>query len=210
MRDIRETLRGTEEPNVYFLYDKNTGEKLYHIQERGGCCQAQCFGGNRRFEITVFDKFNREVIKLKRPAACCHGGCFPFLRLCSCFDKVTVSVKNYKSLKFEWNKVGYVKQNWNPIFPSFRVCDINDEVKYRLEGPVCTSGCFANVVFQIKDPKSAMTVGSITKEWSGICREFTSDADLFSIKFPNGSIDEKIKATLLGGMIFMDFKYFEA
>lgn len=127
--DIRERLRGTEEPNVYFIYDKFTGEKLYHIQEAAGgactCCQAQIFGGNRKFEVTVFDKFKRPIIQMTRPSACCYGGCFPFLGLCSCLDKVTVFVKNYKHISFEWKKVGLVKQNWNPIFPSFSIMDLN-------------------------------------------------------------------------------------
>jgi len=122
-RDIRETLRGTEEPNVYFIHDKLSGEKLYHIQEQRACCQQECCGANRGFLVTVFDKFNRAVIELKRPSACCYGGCFPFLGCCSCLDRVTVSVRNYRSLRFEWNKVGLVTQNWNPVYPSFNVCD---------------------------------------------------------------------------------------
>lgn len=121
-RNMRETIRGTEEPNVYFIYDKITNEKLYTVQESVSCLQQQCCGGMRAFNLTCVDKFNREIIMLERQSACLANLCC-LCGLCTCLEKVAVYVKDYKTLKFGWNQVGYVKQSWNPIFPTFDICD---------------------------------------------------------------------------------------
>jgi hypothetical protein len=52
--------------------------------------------------------------------------------------------------------------------------------------------------------------GRITKHWHGLCEELTSDSDLFGITFPGGDVEEKMKATLLGALFLIDFKYYES
>ena len=53
-------------------------------------------------------------------------------------------------------------------------------------------------------------VGKISKQWSGVLmlKEAFTDADNFGISFPM-DLDVKIKATLLGAVVLIDFMFFE-
>lgn len=121
-RDLRETLRGTEEPNIYFILDNISNEKLYTVRENVSCLQQQCCGGMRGFNLNVYDEFNRPVITLERKSACLANS-FCLFGLCTCLEKVMVRIKDYTTTDFHWNEIGYVKQTWNPLFPTFVVCD---------------------------------------------------------------------------------------
>ena len=56
--------------------------------------------------------------------------------------------------------------------------------------------------------KPRLQIGKITKQWSGIEKEFFTDAQNFGVTFPI-DLDVKMKATLLGATFLIDFMYFE-
>lgn len=45
-------------------------------------------------------------------------------------------------------------------------------------------------------------IGQISKKWSGLAREFFTDADYFGINFPM-DLDAKLKATLIGACMLI-------
>lgn len=45
-------------------------------------------------------------------------------------------------------------------------------------------------------------IGKIAKKWSGLAREYFTDADFFGIDFPM-DLDVKLKATLIGACMLI-------
>lgn len=61
---------------------------------------------------------------------------------------------------------------------------------------------FAQIVSNIRANARGTQIGKISKQWSGLAREFFTDADYFGIKFPTDS-DVYTKATLLGACMLI-------
>ncbi|XP_021946420.1 phospholipid scramblase 3 isoform X2 [Folsomia candida] len=200
--DVREMTRGTEEPNQYVIVEKSTGELLYKVIEDHAVCMQQICCSNRTFTLRLVDKFNREIIKIIRPHISCNWCC----GLTDFYDKVEVWVRNFKSMRFDWRKFGYVKKFWCPLLPLFRVYEGEGDSQFAITGPVVTAGAST---FTIKKSwTSTEPLGIIRKEWAGLCREFTSEYDVFSLKFPP-DIDEKMKVILIGALFLIDYKFYE-
>lgn len=108
----------------YVIKDKSSGDQLYSVFEGESgseiCCQ-QCCGGHRPFNLTLVDKFKREIIKIKRSSVACDCCC----GLMDCCDRVEVYVRNYKTMRFDWKLVGSVRKYWCPLFPYFGICNEN-------------------------------------------------------------------------------------
>lgn len=51
-------------------------------------------------------------------------------------------------------------------------------------------------------------IGKISKQWSGITKEWFTNADNFGIQFPM-DLDVKVKGTLLGALFLIEFMFFE-
>lgn len=56
--------------------------------------------------------------------------------------------------------------------------------------------------------KDGSEVGKISKQWSGLVKEYFTDADNFGVQFPM-DLDVKMKACLLGAVFLIDFMFFE-
>ena len=95
------------------------------------------------------------------------------------------------------NTIGYVTQEWSILAPKFRVENAAGECVLRIEGPVCTFAVCGDVQFDIMSVDGSVKVGKITKQWSGLAREYFTDADHFGLTFPL-DLDVNIKAVLLG------------
>ena len=50
--------------------------------------------------------------------------------------------------------------------------------------------------------KDQQVIGKISKQWSGLIKEFFTDTDNFGIQFPM-DLDVKIKAVLLGALFLI-------
>ncbi|KAG0718536.1 Phospholipid scramblase 1 [Chionoecetes opilio] len=107
--------------------------------------------------------------------------------------------------------LGSIHQEWTtctPLAGKFTVRNVSDDVVLRIEGPVCAISCGDDVVFKVLSEDSSVQVGTITKQWRGLCAEAFTDADNFGLSVPV-DMDVRTKALLLGALFLIDFMYFE-
>lgn len=192
--EIFEMVTGMETANKYKV--KNSmGQDIYKAEEHSDFCSRQCCGPLRKFNMSITDNMNRNVISIDRPLKC-GNFCCP----CCGLQQVTVTSP------ITGETLGFIKQTWS-IFPRFDIQDANGTTILKIEGPLCTISCCADVAFQVLTG-DGNEIGGITKQWSGIGREAFTDADNFGVKFPL-DLDVKVKATLLAAVFLIDFMYFE-
>ncbi|KAH9382714.1 hypothetical protein HPB48_023269 [Haemaphysalis longicornis] len=55
---------------------------------------------------------------------------------------------------------------------------------------------------------NGVVIGAITKTWSGLVKEFFTDADNFGVSFPK-DLDVHLKASLLAAAVLIDYMFFE-
>ncbi|EDV26179.1 uncharacterized protein TRIADDRAFT_24095 [Trichoplax adhaerens] len=182
-----------ETANTYVVRNKQ-GQQIYYVSEEINCCDLQCCGEGRPFEMRIFDNTKKEVIHLSRPLRCNSCCCW-----CCCLQELTVEAP-------PGNRIGKVNMDWSPCWPSFTVTDENDETTFTLKGPCITCSCGNDVEFDVHDTNDEK-VGRIAKEWAGLLKEALTDADNFAITFPE-STEVKNKAVLLGAIFLIDFIYF--
>jgi len=190
--ELLEAFTGFETANKYQI--KNSlGQNVYFAVEDTDCCTRQCCGPIRAFDMKILDNNQQEIIHLERPFRCtsCWFPC--------CLQEMEISSP-------PGNKIGKIKQKWDPFFPKFEIEDDDDHTILKIEGPFCTCG-FGDVEFKVlsKDDKE---IGKISKQWSGLAKEMFTDADNFGIQFPM-DLDVKAKACLLGACLLIDFMFFE-
>ncbi|PIK54842.1 hypothetical protein BSL78_08271 [Apostichopus japonicus] len=69
--------------------------------------------------------------------------------------------------------------------------------------------CFCFYVFlKLMTLDESQQIGKISKQWSGITKEWFTNADNFGIQFPM-DLDVKVKGTLLGALFLIEFMFFE-
>ena len=68
------------------------------------------------------------------------------------------------------------------IFPNFTIRNAEDQVVLKIKGPFFTCSCGQNVEFQVFAPDGETEVGKISKQWSGLFKEYFTDADNFGIQ----------------------------
>ena len=106
--------------------------------------------------------------------------------------------------------------------PRFDVLDAGMRKLYQIEPPSCCMGmcvncceggcCNCKVPFHVFDAAGGSKgerVGNITKEWGGLLKELTTDADTLSVQFPHGT-DPNKKGLLLASTFLINIAYFEA
>lgn len=193
--EVLEAIMGCETTNKYEIFD-NAGNQIFYGQEETDCCNRNCCGRNRPFNMTIQDRRNADVIHLSRPLAC-DSCCFP-----CCLQSIDIQAP-------PGNIVGRVEQEWSILIPRFRVKDAAGNIVLRIEGPCCTmSCCGSDVDFQVLSADGAVEVGKISKKWSGLAKELFTDADNFGISFPM-DLDIKMKAVMIGACMLIDFMFFE-
>eukprot|EP00639_Heterosigma_akashiwo_P031197 CAMPEP_0194679306 /NCGR_PEP_ID=MMETSP0295-20121207/10706_1 /TAXON_ID=39354 /ORGANISM="Heterosigma akashiwo, Strain CCMP2393" /LENGTH=87 /DNA_ID=CAMNT_0039564669 /DNA_START=308 /DNA_END=571 /DNA_ORIENTATION=- len=73
---------------------------------------------------------------------------------------------------------------------------------------MCPLAAAEYVVYKPDNDKPKQEVGKIIKLWRGMGTELFTDADTFSLEFPDDA-DAAAKARLLGTSIFINFLFFE-
>ncbi|KAM4772722.1 phospholipid scramblase 2-like [Rhinophrynus dorsalis] len=192
--ELLEAFTGFETNNKYEI--KNSlGQRVYFAAEQNDCCNRNCCGSARSFTITIVDNTGCEIIRLLRPLRC-SSCCFP-----CCLQKLEVQAP-------PGTTVGYVIQNWHPCLPKFTIQNHKEEDLLRIRGPCIPCSCCADVNFEIKSLDESSVVGRISKQWSGVAKEYFTDSDNFGVQFPM-DLDVKIKAVILGACFLIDFMFFE-
>ena len=192
--EMLEAFIGFETSNKYSV-KAGSGQKVFYAVEDTDCCTRNCCGPSRPFDMKILDMHQNEVIHFNRPLRC--DSCW-----CPCFlQRLEVSCP-------PGNVVGYVTQEWTICKPAFRIENAAGDTVLRIEGPFCTFSMCGSVDFKVMSRDGEVEVGKISKKWSGLAREFFTDADKFGISFP-GDLDVKMKAVMLGACFLIDFMFFE-
>uniref|UniRef100_A0A8C5M9Z0 Phospholipid scramblase n=2 Tax=Leptobrachium leishanense TaxID=445787 RepID=A0A8C5M9Z0_9ANUR len=192
--ELLEAFTGFETNNKYEI--KNSlGQRVYFAAEENDCCTRNCCGAARSFTMTIIDNTGREIIKLLRPYRC-SSCCFP-----CCLQKLEVQAPPGAT-------IGYVKQNWHPCLPKFTILNDREEEVLKISGPCMPCSCCTDVNFELKALDGETSVGRISKQWTGLVKEYFTDADNFGVQFPM-DLDVKLKAVVLGACFLIDFMFFE-
>lgn len=200
--EILEALTGWETANKYKVLN-SVGQQIYFAAEESGMCMRQCCGPQRGFTIHITDNLGQEIIRVRRDFKCCAGCCW-----CASCDAIAHEIVVEAPVG---QVVGYVRQEQSCWEPHYSIRDGNHEPILRMKGPCCIiSGpcCTWDQEFLITSEDGTQDVGKISKQWSGLMREYFTDADNFGVSFPK-DLDVKVKATLLGAVFLIDFMFFE-
>lgn len=193
--ELIEAILGWETGNKYSVSDQ-AGNKIFYAGEESNLCLRQLCNAHRALTLTVKDVTGANVLVMDRAldCSCFCGACCP--------DKITVSTPSGQLL-------GTVDEEFSLLNPLFSIKNAAGSTVLKIEGPICAMSCFgSSVVFQVQN-MAGVAVGTISKEWGGIVREFFTDADTFHMSFPV-DLDPAIKATCLGALFLIDYEYFES
>uniref|UniRef100_A0A3B3SAI3 Phospholipid scramblase n=1 Tax=Paramormyrops kingsleyae TaxID=1676925 RepID=A0A3B3SAI3_9TELE len=133
--ELIEALAGFESNNKYEIRN-SLGQNVFFAVEENDCLSRQCCGPLRSFTIRVLDNFGHEVITITRPLKC-TSCLFP-----CCLQEMEVQSP-------PGNTVGYVLQQWHPIFPKFIIENERREQVLKLHGPFCGWSCLPDVDFEV-------------------------------------------------------------
>lgn len=193
--ELLEVLVGWETGNKYSVKDQ-AGNQIFFVGEESSCLSRICCGKIRPFNLIVKDNRGQTVLDFSRGLDC---GIF----FCGCCMRDEVKVRATGG-----QLLGSIAEECS-IFPSFSIKNASGSVVLKISGPLCTFSCFGqDLVFQVMDSNNNQ-VGSIKKVWGGLMREMFTDADTFTITFPQ-DIHPSTKALLLGALFMIDFHYFES
>jgi len=193
--ELLEAFTGFETQNKYKVLN-SIGQDVFFAKEDTDCCNRQCCGPGRSFDMNILNNQMLEVLHLHRPLRC-QACCFP-----CCLQELEVQSP-------PGTTIGTVEQQWSIFHPRFVIKDHNGEPVLKITGPFCVCECCSDVDFEITTVgDNEQIIGKISKQWSGLGKEVFTDADNFGINFPM-DLDVKVKATLLGATFLIDFMYFE-
>ncbi|XP_050996288.1 phospholipid scramblase family member 5 [Acomys russatus] len=185
---------GTETSNKYEI--KNSlGQRIYFAVEESICFNRNVCSTLRACTLRITDNSGQEVITVNRPLRC--NSCW-----CPCY---------LQELEIEappGTIVGYVAQKWDPFQPKFTIQNANKEDILKIVGPCANCGCFGDVDFEVKTVDEKLTIGKISKYWSGFVNDVFTNADNFGIHVP-ADLDVALKAAMIGACFLFDFMFFE-
>ncbi|XP_070376896.1 phospholipid scramblase 1-like isoform X2 [Dermacentor albipictus] len=191
---------GIETCNAYTA--KNSmGQFIYHITENSGCCARCCCGPRRCLEMDVRDYKSSVVMHFVRPLRCVHT-MVCCVCWCCCLQEMEVQAP-------PGNTIAHVYQKWSLCYPSFSIHDRNQKRVLDIVGPLCTQSipCKCDVEFTVYST-NGQPIGKISKHWSGLLKEYFTDADTFGVSFPL-DMDVHLKAALIAATMLIDYMFFE-
>ncbi|XP_054160129.1 phospholipid scramblase 2-like [Oppia nitens] len=190
-----QTMTGILTNNRYEIQN-SLGQLVFFAKEINDILITNVCGPNRSFDIEILDNTGRQVMHLSRPYRCDCCCC-----IC-CLQLIRVEAPPGCLL-------GHIRQKWHPIRPVYIVEDDTGRKILRIKGPLCVIQLFfSDIHFNILSRDKDMMIGQINKQWSGMMREYFTNADIYSITFPM-DLDVKAKALLVGAAFLIDYMYFE-
>ncbi|KAM9033675.1 phospholipid scramblase family member 5 isoform X1 [Sarcophilus harrisii] len=192
--ELLEMILGTETSNKYEIKN-HLGQRVYFAVEESICFNRNFCSPLRSCTLRVTDNTGREVITVHRPLRC--TSCW-----CPCY------LQELEIQAPPGTIVGYVVQKWDPFLPKFTIQNESKEDILKIVGPYATCGCFGDVDFEVKTINEKITIGKISKYWSGFVNDVFTNADNFGIHVP-ADLDVKIKAAMIGACFLFDFMFFE-
>uniref|UniRef100_A0A8C9DFV5 Phospholipid scramblase n=1 Tax=Prolemur simus TaxID=1328070 RepID=A0A8C9DFV5_PROSS len=171
------------------------GQRIYFAVEESICFNRTFCSTLRSCTLRITDNSGREVITVNRPLRC--NSCW-----CPCY------LQELEIQAPPGTIVGYVAQKWDPFLPKFTIQNANKEDILKIVGPCATCGCFGDVDFEVKTINEKLTIGKISKYWSGFVNDVFTNADNFGIHVP-ADLDVTVKAAMIGACFLFDFMFFE-
>ncbi|KAL3862664.1 hypothetical protein ACJMK2_008618 [Sinanodonta woodiana] len=193
--ELFELVTGWETANKYKIMN-SVGQQVYFAAEESDACLRQCCGANRGFNIHITDNAGQEVIRVNREFKCCAH------QWCACIDACAHEVQIEAP---PGHIVGYVKQKRSCCEPKYKILDHDHHKKLVMQGPCCmlTGPCCTwDHDFIVFSKDGANEVGKVSKQWSGLLKEYFTDADNFGVSFPM-DLDVKMKAVMLGAVFLI-------
>lgn len=199
--ELFEAICGYQTCNSYQA--KNSmGQSIYSITENSGICARCCCGPRRCLEMDVRDYTNSVVMHFVRPLRCVHTVFCCCVCCCCCLQEMEVQAPPGKT-------IAYVYQRWSLCYPWFSIHDRNQKRVLDIVGPLCTQSmpCKCDVDFKVYSV-NGYEIGKITKQWSGLIKEYFTNADTFGVSFPL-DMDVHVKAALIAATMLIDYMFFE-
>lgn len=197
--ELLQAFTGWETNNKYAI--KNSlGQQIYYAFEETDLCMRICCKNQREFTIHIVDNYNREIMRVYRPFKCCAGCCWCASADCCAHETFVEAPPG--------TPIGSVRQLQTGWTLDYAIRDAQGNTVLKVKGPCCTCACCADVEFPVMTADGSQKVGAVTKQWTGMIKEYFTNADNFGVSFPM-DLDVKIKATLFGAMFLIDFMAFE-
>uniref|UniRef100_A0A6I8N8K7 Phospholipid scramblase n=1 Tax=Ornithorhynchus anatinus TaxID=9258 RepID=A0A6I8N8K7_ORNAN len=181
--ELLEMILGTETSNKYEIKN-GLGQRVYFAVEESLCFNRTFCAPLRSCALRIVDNTGREVIAVHRPLRCISCWCPCYLQ--------ELEIQAPPGIV-----VGYVVQKWDPFLPKFTIQNENKEEVLKIVGPYATCGFFGDVDFEVKTINEKLTIGKISKYWSGFVNGVFTNTDNFGIHVP-ADLDVKIKAAMIG------------
>ncbi|XP_059175573.1 phospholipid scramblase 2-like [Physella acuta] len=194
-----EVLLGFEAVNKYRVYN-TLEQQVYTCHEESELWNRYCWGPQRGFIFHILDNNNEEVLVIDRPFLSCRG-CFCCADGCC---RYPIYIRDRAG-----TDLGMIRMMQSSCKPHFGVFDTNETMLYEIWGPVCPFNCGTEIVFPICSVKDGSVCGNVSKIWSGTLKEFSTDADTYSVTFPM-DLDVKHKALMFACIFMIDFAVFES
>nr|XP_044992940.1 phospholipid scramblase family member 5 isoform X2 [Jaculus jaculus] len=185
---------GTQTSNKYEIKNR-LGQRIYFAVEENHCFNRTVCSTLRACTLRITDNSGQEVITVNRPLRC--NSCW-----CPCY------LQELEIQAPPGTTVGYVSQKWDPFQPKFTIQNANKEDILNIVGPCATCGCFGDVDFEVKTINENLSIGKISKYWSGFVNGVFTNADNFGIHIP-ADLDVTVKAAMIGACFLFDFMFFE-
>lgn len=210
-----EVLTGCDTGNVYNIYSLNkegekVGKKILKAKEKSNCCVRQIVSPQcRPFQLKISldsdqkESSNEPFLLVDRPCRCTF----------CCFERPEITVTCIEDGKNQF--IGRIREPWDACDIVLDVHDKNGNIKYKVVESCCQLGLCCNcpckpcetVRFDITLP-SGEKVANLIKKTPGCCTAMVSNADNFTVEFPQNAPRED-KALLMCAALFLDFRYFE-
>jgi hypothetical protein len=221
--EVRQTRRGWLqeclgcEARNEFKYFIDETQVAHSLEDANCCCRIFC-APIHSFDMVVKElNTDAELLSVHRPVRCCAHPC-----KCCCYQEITVSSGG--------QELGSIKEQCYFCVESFKVHDPDGKHIYTMHPPTCCGG-FCNNCFTEGNPicgkgccktpyrvysadlggktgGDAPFVGKILKKPKSIATEVFTDAEAFTVDFPEGSTPAQ-KAVLVGGSVFLNAMFYE-
>ncbi|XP_016333490.1 phospholipid scramblase 1-like [Sinocyclocheilus anshuiensis] len=164
----------------------DTGKEVFSILEDSECCDRSFCPGAHSFIMNVTDVSNQVVIRMVRPFVCCCGR-----------NKLEVQSP-------PGTAIGYVQHNWHICQPKFTVENEQGEPAFKIEGRCIGCTCHTDHNFELLSLNEAATERSFGTILKPVSSSGPNAGAGFVLRFPS-NLDVKMKATVLGACILIDY-----
>ncbi|KAJ8021273.1 Phospholipid scramblase 1 [Holothuria leucospilota] len=188
-----------------YVITNESGLQLYHAYEDSGCCSRHCCCASRALTMHVMDMNGQEIIRVNKSLQTCSGLYCCIVGQNCCAYRIEVESPPGRT-------VGTVAQScsiWRK--PKFVVLDNDDNQVFSINGSCdwpCTCCCMCQERPFRFYSKDGTEIGKCAKKWSGCGQEVFTQANNFTITFPQ-DLDIKEKATLFGAVFLIDILHYE-